>query len=170
MAPEITPDNKTVESRPCGECTLCCRLIGIDKCNEGGDADFPFDKPADTNCKHCVAGRGCQIFSTPGLPKLCHTYSCLWKDSRFLPEAWRPDRVNAICSVEGYIQKRLVIRVIVDRRAPLNQQFSSWVDFCVADGFVFVLQSGESTAVISQTPEVSRAVENALRSGRDVSY
>ena len=61
--------------RPCGECTLCCRLIGIDKCDDGGSSDFPFDKPADTNCKHCRPGHGCEIFGTELLPRLCKTYS-----------------------------------------------------------------------------------------------
>jgi uncharacterized protein len=151
-----------MESRPCGECTLCCRLIGIDKCDVG-DGEFPFDKPADTNCKHCLPCRGCEIFGTPRLPRLCKAYSCLWKDPSVLPEIWRPDKVNAICSVEGFIAGRTVIRVITDRHAPVSPPFSHWVDSCVAMGVAFVIQSGDRIAVISESPELSKTIEDALR-------
>ena len=35
-----------MEVRPCGECSPCCKLLSIDQREEGGRADFPFDKPA----------------------------------------------------------------------------------------------------------------------------
>jgi hypothetical protein len=149
--------------RPCGECTLCCRLIGIDKCDDGGPTTFPFEKPADTNCKHCRPGHGCEIFGTELLPRLCKTYSCLWKDPQVLPEGWRPDKVNAVCHAEGSIHGRFVIRVIVDRYKPVGESFSRWVDVCVADGMVFVIQSGDRIAVVSDSAELSKAIENTVK-------
>jgi hypothetical protein len=154
-----------MKSRPCGECTMCCRLIGIDKCNDGGDGDFPFDKPADVNCKHCRRGSGCEIFGTASLPRLCKVYSCLWKDPRFLPESWRPDRVNAICSAEGYFHERQVIRVITDKHEAISPQFSRWVDLCVSAGVAFVVQSGDRIKVISNSPELSQRISDTLRRG-----
>jgi hypothetical protein len=147
--------------RPCGECTLCCRLIGIDKCDEG-TSYFPFDKPADVTCKHCRTGQGCEIFQTEQLPGLCKTYSCLWKDPQFLPEGWRPDKMNAICHMEGYVLGRVVIRVIVARHEPVSESLSGWVDKCVAGGIAFVIQSGDRIAVISDSPDLSKAIENTL--------
>ena len=47
-----------MEVRPCGECSLCCKLLSIHQREEGGRADFPFDKPAGTWCKHCNPGHG----------------------------------------------------------------------------------------------------------------
>jgi hypothetical protein len=142
-----------MESRPCGECTLCCRLIGINECNEGRETDFPFYKPADTNCKHCLPGRGCEIVGTAHFPSLCKGYSCLWKDPRFLPEAYRPDKIGAICSVEGgdraVLAGKIVIRAIVDRNVGVSPLFSRWVDSCVAMGVAFVVQSGERVAMIA---------------------
>jgi hypothetical protein len=149
--------------RPCGECTSCCRILRIRKRNDGGHDDFPFDKPAGVTCQHCREGRGCEIFTTADLPNLCKMYSCLWKDSRYLPAAWRPDKVNAVCSVEGYILGRLVIRVTVDSRVPVIEDFSRWVDWAVARGVAFAVQTEGGGSVISNSPELSKAIDDVLR-------
>jgi uncharacterized protein len=142
--------------RPCGECTLCCKLIGICKRDDGSFADFPFDKPAGTSCKHCHPGHGCEIFGTAQFPNVCKTYLCLWKTLHSLPESFRPDKVNAICHWDQ-IMGHTVVRVIVEKDKPVSEIFSYWVDRCVDElGITFLLQCEDRIfRVLSKSPELA---------------
>src|ERR1700733_13892827 len=92
-------------TRPCGECSLCCKLLPITKKEGAGDPDFPFDKPAGTWCRHCAPGHGgCKIWDT-ALPNLCRTYQCLWKVNPAMPDEWRPDKIRAIFDVQSRIDQ-----------------------------------------------------------------
>lgn len=149
--------------RPCGECTLCCKLIGIKKCDDGSFADFPFDKPAGTFCKHCHTGSGCAIFGAAQFPNVCRTYLCLWKAPDFLPDSFRPDKVNAICHFDQ-IKGQDVVRVIIDRSKPVSAVFSHWVDMCVQElGATFLIQcEGRISCVLSKFPELKKDIEETL--------
>ena len=81
--------------RECGNCSLCCKVLPIMSRSEGGNDDFPFDKPAGEWCKHCSPGNGCKVFNQTELPSLCKNYECMWRRED-LPLEHKPSRVHAI--------------------------------------------------------------------------
>ena len=88
-----------IPARCCGECSLCCKLLGIEE----------LAKPLDTWCANCRPGQGgCGIYESR--PDACRSYSCLWLLDDGLGEAWRPDRTGFVLYLdEG--GRRLVIHV-----------------------------------------------------------
>lgn len=73
------------ESRKCGTCTLCCKLLGVKELN----------KPAGKYCEFAKFGCGCQKYDIR--PQECRTFECLWKQtegedgvpSRFHPSIYK---------------------------------------------------------------------------------
>lgn len=59
--------------RECGECTLCCKLLGVDELR----------KPVNKWCPHCDVGKGCLIYEDR--PQSCRDFMCLWKFKKSLP-------------------------------------------------------------------------------------
>jgi hypothetical protein len=72
-------------SRECGDCTLCCTLLGVQD----------IDKPAQTKCEH-ECDSGCGIYETR--PYSCKRFDCLWL-KRLLPVWARPDKINVVFDV-----------------------------------------------------------------------
>ena len=77
-----------VPGRQCGECTVCCTVMAIDKPD--------IQKEAGVTCRHCVSG--CAIYETR--PSLCRDYHCGWRQLPILDEDWRPDRSGVYVEVE----------------------------------------------------------------------
>jgi hypothetical protein len=94
-APTLRGAKWETKMRECGNCSLCCKLLPIAARSDGGNDDFPFDKPAGEWCKHCSPGNGCKVFGRPDLPSLCRNYRCAWLMG-VLPEELKPSRVHAI--------------------------------------------------------------------------
>lgn len=55
--------------RPCGSCSLCCKLVPVD------DPTTIGEKPAGEWCSHCTKP-GCAIYATR--PEPCAAWSCTW--------------------------------------------------------------------------------------------
>ncbi len=77
-----------VPGRQCGDCTVCCTVMAIDKPE--------IQKEAGVTCRHCVGG--CTIYETR--PPLCRDYHCGWRQLPILDEGWRPDRSGVYVEVE----------------------------------------------------------------------
>ena len=77
-----------VPGRQCGDCTVCCTVMAIDKPE--------IQKEAGVTCRHCVGG--CTIYDTR--PPLCRDYYCGWRQLPILDESWRPDRSGVYVEVE----------------------------------------------------------------------
>lgn len=160
------------EVRPCGECTLCCKLLPITKNEGAGDANFPFDKPAGSWCPHCPTGRGgCQVFNTPEFPNLCATYLCAWKltgKRQVLPEWCRPDKIRAIFhehpEVPGFPGK-LIFEVIVDSSQQLDDRLIPFLERGADVGLSFVLTDGDMGGVLTDNPDLRKALEAKWRRG-----
>jgi hypothetical protein len=74
-------------ARACGDCTLCCKVMAIEK----------LSKPAGRWCRHCKPDRGCQIYGHR--PSECRDFNCLWLiDQRFGPH-WRPNKSKLVLTV-----------------------------------------------------------------------
>lgn len=113
-----------VAGRSCGTCTLCCRLPDIDL----------FEKPANVWCRHCVAGKGCSIYTDR--PSVCRDFLCLWMTDEALDEAWAPSRSHMMIYQQGP-----QITVLVDpdhpdiwRCEPYHAQLRAWADKAEPNG------------------------------------
>jgi len=71
----------------CGECKLCCKLLGIEE----------ISKPIDTWCP-MVCATGCKVYDIK--PPSCSDYQCLWLESQGsdmpFPLEMRPDKSGVI--------------------------------------------------------------------------
>lgn len=76
------------ETRACGPCTLCCRVLEIQV----------LDKPAGVLCRHNT-GTGCGIYRDR--PEVCARWNCLWRRIDALPDGLRPDRSGVMFSLES---------------------------------------------------------------------
>lgn len=68
-------------SKSCGDCSLCCKLLGIEE----------LSKKPNTWCDH--ARPGCKIYATR--PHSCQVFECLWLQSPNAPDEHRPDKIHA---------------------------------------------------------------------------
>jgi hypothetical protein len=143
---------------------MCCKLLNIRKGNDGGLADFPFDKPPDVTCKHCDPGRGCKIFGTPEFPNLCKSYFCLWKltgKEQVLPEGCRPDKVHAIFQHLDALPElpgHRIMAVFMDPHREISGEFIRCLE-CGADlGLSFLVRFATHGGVLSDNPELAKAL------------
>lgn len=105
-SPTRDPFGPLVERRTCGDCTACCTVAAVAE----------LEKPADTACRHAVAG-GCAIYEER--PQSCRAFHCGWRRLPWLPTMFRPDRCGVIVMLEHapaaanpFDRKCLVIRGI----------------------------------------------------------
>ena len=112
---EIAP----LSGRRCGECTVCCTAMAIDKPE--------IQKEAGVTCRYCQGG--CTI--QDHWPALCRDYFCGWRRLKSMDESWRPDRSGVLAEVEqdgGDIHLSLVLVA-----NPLKTLRQPWfVDFVAA--------------------------------------
>lgn len=93
MARPLIADGKT-----CGDCGLCCKLMGVKSLN----------KPQSVWCGHFKRGVGCKIYADR--PHDCGEFVCYWLHAPNLGDEWRPDRAGFLMHVaEG--GRRLAVEV-----------------------------------------------------------
>ena len=71
-------------ARECGDCTMCCKLIGVKE----------IDKKPNSWCEHCEVGKGCSIYADA--PPSCHDFRCLWLDNEEMTDNLRPDKTKVV--------------------------------------------------------------------------
>jgi len=100
-APTVKVDPGGVAA--CGECTLCCKVLGIEI--RGGErrlSDLTEDgnKPIDEWCLHCSQEHGCRIYEEDDKPIACADFECWWLQSQRtdmkMPLEERPDKVRGV--------------------------------------------------------------------------
>ena len=64
--------------RQCGDCSLCCKVLGIPE----------LDKPKDSWCPNFLAGTGCRIYADR--PPSCHNFVCRWLSDSMMGPEWKP--------------------------------------------------------------------------------
>jgi hypothetical protein len=105
-----------VVAKPCGPCSLCCKLMKIEQ----------LDKPANQWCKHYEKGRRCTIHAMR--PAFCADYYCGWSLRPELDERWRPDNAKFILNLP---KGQLIIQCDPStpgawQRAPYYAQIKKW--------------------------------------------
>jgi hypothetical protein len=107
-----------VQGRTCGECTLCCTVMAIDKPD--------IQKEAGVKCRHCSGD--CTIYQTR--PTLCRDFYCGWRQLPILDDSWRPDRSNVFVELEPMNDKIGLSLVLVAN--PLKTVRQTWfIDFVI---------------------------------------
>jgi hypothetical protein len=114
--------------RECGECTLCCKIIGVQTLN----------KPQHVWCPHCKIGSGCTIYETR--PQSCCAYRCRFLVDESLDESWRPSRCGMVINTD---RRRVVVQVDPERgdawrQAPYYATFKQWAHTALPGWPVFI--------------------------------
>ena len=108
-----------VPGRACGDCTICCTAMAIDRPD--------IQKDAGVTCRHCT-GKGCAIYDTR--PALCRDYHCGWRQLSILDDSWRPDRSQVFVELEPHEGRTAISLVLLGN--PLKTVRQSWfIDFVV---------------------------------------
>jgi hypothetical protein len=68
----------TANQRQCGDCSLCCKVLGIPE----------LDKPKDHWCPNFAAGAGCVIYNDR--PPSCRNFACRWLTDPTMGPEWKP--------------------------------------------------------------------------------
>ena len=127
-------------ARACGDCTLCCKLLGIDE----------LDKPAGQWCAHCAVGRGCAIYESR--PEPCRTFLCGYLTWPVAGEHWFPVRSKMILA-SAFGGKRLAVHVDPGRpnawrEAPYYSDLKRWSAVGARDGRQLVVSVGRRSILI----------------------
>lgn len=138
--------------RACGECTMCCKLLGV----------MELKKRAGVWCPHCAIGSGCKIYIQR--PPSCQDFMCLWLQGG-LPEKMKPNKLRAVVSVTDDAE-HLQVFIPVDqpdlyRRGPL----ASWTSNMLTQGVEIIVICGDRRKLLSARPETIRAWHEANLGG-----
>jgi len=83
----VTGRPDIAEGKSCGECGLCCKLIGVES----------IAKPQFTWCRHFKRSVGCGIYEDR--PHDCRAFICYWLHVPNLGDEWRPDRAGFVMHI-----------------------------------------------------------------------
>lgn len=108
---KICGSTSPMADRTCGDCTMCCKVMGIDE----------LKKPPSLWCPNCEIAKGCKIYDDR--PDSCRRFRCLWLDDNRLPESMRPDKTKVVLSVDR-ARKRLQVNVDPDRPFAWKEGFT----------------------------------------------
>jgi hypothetical protein len=162
--------DQTVALKPCGDCTLCCKVMGVAAVN----------KPGGVWCSHIRRGAGCAIYADR--PASCSTFQCLWSGSENLDDRWRPDRARFLMFTENG-GKRL--NVVADPGYPAAWRQEPYYSRLKAmsqrayDGFELVVCIGDRRIVIFPDQEADLGAVRpdqkivsgyAKKDGQDVAF
>lgn len=139
MEPTIST-TPAAEIRPCGTCSLCCKVFDVEA----------VDKVAHEWCQHYVAGAGCSIHKVR--PKVCRRFQCLWTTDLGLGDEWKPERCGFVVhwAMSGL---GLWINVDLDcagawRQEPYYNQIKRWSEMVRHQTGIVAISEGDRRFVI----------------------
>jgi len=156
-------DIALVPGRACGECTVCCTAMAIDK------ADI--QKDAGVTCRHCKSG--CTIYETR--PALCRDYYCGWRQLPILDDSWRPDKSGVFVELEPVDGQTGLSLVLVGN--PLRTIRQTWfIDFVTVGvcGYVPLLlgipgpRGHQGASLLLNTKQMLEAAHNSRARVKDL--
>ncbi|CAN5321642.1 hypothetical protein BH10PSE4_BH10PSE4_24620 [soil metagenome] len=130
----MTTVGEATLARTCGDCGLCCKLMGVQA----------IDKAPHAWCGHYRKGAGCAIYDTR--PTACASFACYWLRAPNLDDRWRPDRAKFVVHRENAGQS-LIVEVDPAspeawRRAPFHDTFRDWAARGAAKGLTLYVLVG----------------------------
>lgn len=78
----------TETSKSCGDCGLCCKLMGV----------AALAKPAGRWCRHFGKATGCRVYDQR--PADCRVFNCLWLLTDALGPEWKPSACGFVLHSE----------------------------------------------------------------------
>jgi hypothetical protein len=75
--------------RPCGDCTLCCKLLPVRELGKG----------ANERCSYQRRGQGCTAYGTRKMPDCCKLWNCRWLVNNDTADLSRPDRSHYVIDI-----------------------------------------------------------------------
>lgn len=114
-------DLDLVPGRLCGDCTVCCTVMAVDKPD--------MQKEAGITCRHCD-GKACTIYDAR--PALCRDFHCGWRQLPILDDHWRPDRSGVFTEIEVIEEETAISLTLITN--PLKTIRQDWFVEFVATG------------------------------------
>jgi hypothetical protein len=138
-------ERPVASGRVCGDCGLCCKLIGIDE----------LDKPAGRWCDHWKAGGGCSIYAQR--PGECRSFLCGWMENGRLGDEWKPTQSRIVLYMtEG---NRLFAHVDPNfsnawRQKPYYEALKTWARQGLAEGIRVIVRVNDRLIVVLPDKDV----------------
>src|SRR6266536_411497 len=130
----LEPSSPSSITRECGNCTLCCKLLGVKE----------LSKPQGQWCEHCAVGVGCKVYDTR--PAECRHFTCMWL-AGMIAEELTPDKVRRVFTVTN---NRVTVDVDPHRPdAYKTGVVRDCINRCTAKGQVVVISIGTEKVVAS---------------------
>lgn len=101
--------------RSCGDCTLCCKLLGVRALNKQ-----PFEY-----CSHCNIGSGCKVYQCR--PDECKDFNCLWLQGK-VDEELKPNSCHVVLADLNQDLEKLDIQLEDDRKVIVAYVDSDYPD------------------------------------------
>lgn len=141
--------------KSCGDCSLCCKLMGVEA----------IAKPAGAWCGHFRrGGGGCGIYEDR--PQACRDFACLWLTSEKLDAAWKPNHAHLILHTD---QDGRRLNVVVDpadptawKRDPYYRRIKA-MSVRAEDGYELVVCVGQRRFVIFPHEDVDLGIVDPER-------
>jgi len=119
---------------------MCCKLLGI----------VELDKPHQTACPNCDAGKGCRIYADR--PQSCRNFVCAYLLTPLVPEHWKPATSKMVLEIDVQTQR---ISVHVDagrkdawKREPYYSDIKRWAaNNDIQAGWIVVYQGLDAIVV-----------------------
>ena len=148
-----TPSRPLAPGRSCGDCTLCCKVMGI----------AALDKPRGKWCSNCDVGMGCRIYETR--PEECATFYCGYMLNPDIDEAWKPSRSKIVLVPEDK-GNRVAAHVDPQRpdawkQEPYYSTLKQWARHAVTAGGQVMVTIGERRIMVFPDKDVDLGVVGA---------
>jgi hypothetical protein len=139
-----------VPGRACQTCTMCCRVLDIAE----------LEKPAGSDCRHCVGGSGCGIYRDR--PVVCREFFCGYLVLPFVDAHWFPDDCGMMIFPDAE-RKRLAVHVDPARpdawqAAPYHADLRQWAVAAEKMGFQVYVAIGRRIVAILPHEDVDLGV------------
>ena len=145
--------------RSCGECTLCCKLMGVKS----------IGKAAHAQCPHVRRGLGCAIYDER--PGECRAFVCQWLKWEQLGPEWRPDKARFVmCLEDGGKRLRLEVdpgRPNAWKRAPYYAQLKQWARFGKDKDLVIQVWTGDRSLYVTADVDLDLGVARSVKAAAD---
>lgn len=136
----------SISTRPCGSCSLCCKVLGVDE----------LAKPMGAGRDNVEPSVGGGLHGTRRQP--CRDFHCLWLISPTLPDQVRPDRCKVVITLEEG-GAHVIARADPDdpeawRREPIHGQLRRWAADSWLEGRTIWAMVGRRTWLIAPDRDI----------------
>lgn len=138
--------------KSCGDCGLCCKLLGIDA----------IDKAPGQWCGHFrKGGGGCGIYAER--PQACRDFACLWLSSERLDDSWKPNKAKFVMFTD---QDDRRLNIVVDPADPTAWRREAYYPRIKAmsarseEGYELVVAIGDRRIVVFPHEDVDLGLVN----------